>query len=287
MRRILAVVSDTHGGHKFGLCNPDVTLYDEDAEGNLTPYSPQLTAVQGHLWELYLEGIGQVVELAGDDPVTVIHVGDPTHGNKHPEQLMSTRAADQLLIAAANWAPWFEQVRNLGQVRLTVGTGSHEFGEGSASILIADALMREYGEVDIRAVYHGLADIGGVTVDYAHHGPGAGIRSWLHGNNVRYYLRDLMMREVMRGNQPPDLVLRGHVHTRSFERVSVETAEGLYESAILVMPAMCMLTDYARQVTRSVMTVTNGIAIFEILEERLSAPTFVTRTVDVRTKEVL
>jgi len=66
---------------------------------------------------------------------------------------------------------------------------------------------------DIKMCQHGLLDIDGVTIDYAHHGPFPGSRSWLKGNIARYYLRDLMMREIMNGNSPPKLVVRAHYHT--------------------------------------------------------------------------
>lgn len=286
MRRILAVMADTHAGHKFGLCNPDVILFDETPEGDLEPYQPNLTASQEHLWEINMQAVERAAEFAGDDPITLVHLGDPTHGNKHPEQLMSNRLADQLLIAEANLLPWL-RIPQMQKVRLTIGTGAHEFGEGSATMMIATDAQKSFPELSVRAVYHGLADIDGVVIDYSHHGPGAGLRSWLHGNNVRFYLRDLMMREIMAGNQPPDLVLRGHVHTRSFERMTIEAGDSCYESSILVMPSMCMMSDFARQVTRSTYSITNGIALFEIVDGRLSAPEWIARTVDIRTKEVL
>ena len=55
MRSILAFLSDTHGGCKFGLCNPETVLYDEDEQGNMVPYNPALTATQKFIWhEVYM-----------------------------------------------------------------------------------------------------------------------------------------------------------------------------------------------------------------------------------------
>ncbi len=51
MRSILAFLSDTHGGCKFGLCNPDTVLHDEDENGNLVEYHTTLTATQRYIWE--------------------------------------------------------------------------------------------------------------------------------------------------------------------------------------------------------------------------------------------
>ena len=46
MRRIAVFFSDTHGGHRLGLMAPTIRLFDEDAEGQPAPYTPQSTAVQ-------------------------------------------------------------------------------------------------------------------------------------------------------------------------------------------------------------------------------------------------
>jgi len=108
MRKILVVFSDTHGGHRLGLMNPHVTLYDEDEHGNLTPYTPRSTATQKYLWKMYRADIRRVKKLAAGDPIVLFHNGDLTQGNRHPAHLVSTRMADPILIAKANMVPWLD-----------------------------------------------------------------------------------------------------------------------------------------------------------------------------------
>ena len=60
----------------------------------------------------------------------LVHNGDLTWGRKYPSELVSTRTADQLLIAVANLEPW-GAYPNMHTVRLVHGTDSHAFGEGA------------------------------------------------------------------------------------------------------------------------------------------------------------
>lgn len=258
-RSILVVLSDTHGGNKAGLMHPGVILFDEDQNGNPVPYTPEPTATQSYLFDLYQRNIAATLELAAGDPIDVIHNGDLAQGNKYPQSLVSTRVSDHILIAEANLAPWLE-IPNVRSVRLAVGTGAHEFGEGAATIMVASLLKRRYPERDIAAAYHGLVDYDGCLVDYSHHGPHPGSREWLKGNVARFYLRDLMMREVMAHNTPPHLVLRAHFHTYVREVLEVSG----YESTLIITPSYCFMTDHARQATRSQHMISVGQVVFEI-----------------------
>lgn len=283
MRRIIVGAgSDFHGGSKFGLMNPDVILYAEDRDGNLSPWHPSPTAAQEYLWELYLSGIERTRALAGDDEIIMIHNGDECHGNTHPQSLVSTRIADQFLIAEANFRP-FLALPKVKRARLVAGTGAHNFLEGSSTMIVAQLLAARLPKMDIRPVYHGLLDLDGFTVDYAHHGPHPGSRNWLEGNVARYYLRDLMWSEIRRGRKPPDLVLRGHFHQPVIETLRVDG----YTSTLMILPSMCLIDDYTRQATRSASSVTNGITNFEIVDGKLLDIYQYNETLDIRTHEVL
>lgn len=263
--------------------HPDTILYSEDEDGNLTPWRPRLTATQEHLWGLYTNGLELIKGLAGPDRTIFLHNGDETHGNKHPQSLVSTRMADQLLIADAFFTTALSTLPNLARVRLVAGTGAHNFQEGSSTMIVARLLQGAFPALNIKPVYHGLMDIDGFAVDYSHHGPHPGSRVWLNGNIARFYLRDLMMNEIMAGRKPPQLVIRGHYHTPVIETVTMNGCT----STIVIMPAMCVLDDYARQATRSVFRITNGLFAFEIDGTRLVDIHQLTDTLDVRTKEQL
>lgn len=281
MRSILVVTTDRHSGGKLALLNPDTVLYYEDENGeDGDPYKPNLTASQKYLWELYSSGIKDVVKLAHGDPIHVLDLGDQTQGNKHPAALVTTRLSDQIVIADYNMRPWFDY-KNVKSFRQVIGTGAHNFEQGSSEFLLAQILEARYPKVNIKSFYHGLIDYNGVIVDCAHHGPGVGSRNWLKGNVARFYLRDLMQREIMSGERPPDLVLRGHYHDQCHE--ALET--GGYTSNLYVIPSFSMLGDHAMQVMSSPMKITNGFVYFEIIDGKIVNTVKHYKTQDVRTVE--
>jgi hypothetical protein len=161
-------------------------------------------------------------------------------------------------------------------------------GEGSTVIRIAETLRFKYSFDGISVYHHGLIKSDGVAIDVAHHGPNAGKRYWLGGNVAKFYLQDIMMWEVARGERPPDLVLRGHRH----QVVNVVTTlltpkmNDYYESRLIVVPPLCMMSDHARKVTESKYLVTVGGVLFVIEDGVLSRPIFVMHTIDVRTEDV-
>ena len=282
MRHIVAVLSDTHGGFTLGLMNPAVTLYDETKDGELVPYQPEPTASQDYLWELYSGHVSKLREIAGADPVTVIHNGDLTHGNKHPSALVSDRMANQIIIGVSNLAPLME-IPNVKHTLIVAGTEAHNFGQGSSEILATEILRQKYPERDISVLYHGVVEVSGVIIDYSHHGPYPGSREWLRGNVVRLYLKDLMLREIINGRNPPALVLRGHYHQHVEEVVTT----GIYSSRLIVTPAYCMLGDYAHQAARSPDSVTNGMIAVEIVDGKIVEIHRLMKTVDIRTRKVI
>jgi len=285
-KRVIVVgISDTHAGHRLGLCNPDVKL-KEIVGDEIVEYSPKLLEVQKWLWEVYMWGIQQCTKLAGNDHIVLIHNGDPTHGKASSFELMSTRMADQPLIARANIEPWL-QYKNVKAVRFTVGTGIHEMGEGSSSLLVAELLSKQYPDMNIQVVYHGLINIDGFLIDFSHHGPNIGSRKWLEGNELRYYLRSLVIGEIMAGKVPPHLVLRGHYHTYRREFLETSTNGKYYESWIVLLPGFTFKDDYTRRATRSEFKQGVGMVAFELLDGQLYRIHRFMKTVDIRTKELL
>jgi len=281
-RVILVAMSDPHGGHKLGLLNPKTVLWDED--GN--DYHPTLNKTQQYLWKVYMTAKEEVVKLAGKDEIVLLSLGDLSQGDKYLSEQISTRMSDQIQMAVWGFEPWVK-LPNVKKVRIAKGTGSHSFGEGSTEILVGSILGEKYNKKNIKVLDHGLANIGGLSVDYAHHGPYPGSRNWLQGNVARYYLRSLMQDEINAGEIPPDLVLRGHYHTYIKELLNIQ-ANGLsYESMLCILPSMCMPGNWTRQATRSVSRITNGVIAFEILDGKIYQAHKFTSTLDIRTREKL
>jgi hypothetical protein len=282
LRKIVAHVTDRHGGHKLGLMNPATLLYAQDDKGNLVPWRPELTPVQKYLWDIHETHILRTIYLADGRQIFFIDGGDMAQGIKYPQELVSTASADQIIIAAYNMYPWLE-FPNVNPVRLVSGTEAHEMGESSVTHLVAAQLSAKYEGRDIQVVHHGLMDVDGLDIDYSHHGPPPGRRIWLHGNEGRYYLRDIMMRHIMAGQKPPDIVLRGHYHTAVIEELRI----GEYKSHLVVTPSYCWLGAHGRQATRSAPEIINGMSAIEIENGKLvDIYQFVERR-DLRTKEKL
>ena len=288
-RVVVALMSDMHCGHQLGLMAPDTGLIDDD--GN--PWVPKLTKVQEYLHDLYISHINSVVALAGDDEIVVIHNGDATQGNRYPSRWVSERESDQVKIAAQALKPWLD-LPNVKTMRIMVGTGAHNYGRGSAEAALAELLQTMDKKTSIKALYHGLFTIAGVTFDVAHHGAYPGSRVWLMGNGPRFYLRSLMEEEMLNGRTPPRIVARGHHHVWRRETVRIELDAGTVESDIINTPSYTGLTDYAHQAARSPAWVTNGMAAIECVEAqcgpgrgRVVGIHRLTATLDVRTRENL
>jgi len=271
-----------HAGHKLGLLCPDVELTETDEQGQEAPWTPQPTATQEYLWALYQEHIARVQDIVGQSPVHLIHNGDLTQGDAYAEQLVSTRKSDQIMMAVANLEPWFEAGLNLRTVRLVHGTGSHVFREGTATVLVTEQLKALHSDADIRAIKLGLATVGERTIDYAHHGPGGGIRIWTAGNQLRYYARSIMLSAIAHGEQPPDVIIRGHFHHYLPETVHVQN----YTTEMILLPSYCGMGEYGRQATRSQSHVSNGLVIIEFRPGRPPSVIPLVKSVDQRTKEI-
>jgi hypothetical protein len=222
--------------------------------------------------------------LADGDPIFVFHVGDLTQGDTYPHQLVSTRMADQILIAAANMREWVQH-DNVDALRLVAGTGSHIFREGSSTVLVSEMLQSD--EVDVGVIGHGLADVRGIKIDYAHHGPSIGIRRWTEGNQLRYYLKSLMLEEITHGDLPPRLVFRAHFHELWRETVRLRLGNEWLVADIILLPSYCGMGEYGRQATRSKNVISNGLVAVEIEDGDLVQIHNFERQVDLRTEESL
>jgi hypothetical protein len=285
-RKILAIVSDLHGGHRHGLLNPDTELEEYDPINHVNRvYHPQLNPVQDYLWKIYTAQIKWVGELTKGDDLVVCFNGDMTAGNKHIDLLASDKLSDQMIIAHYNSEPWYK-LPDLRAVRYVKGTGAHEFGEGSSVSVLGKLSQGIHPDIDCAVSDHSLITINGMDVDISHHGPPPGSRKWLEGNEVRYYLRDLMMRDLMEGKIPPRMVFRGHYH--QYVQESLTISNGTFHTSTLILtPSFTFPNGYARKVVRSPSRITHGMVVVEIVDGQPLKIHPLLKTIDIRTKEIL
>jgi hypothetical protein len=286
MRTIGLCMSDTHAGFKYGLMNPEVELYDTDEEGNLTPYTPAATAVQKYFWQLYTDAIEAVRKFANGDPIVVIHFGDATHGDRYPHTLVSTEIADQPVIAVYNLRPILS-LPNVRSFRLTAGTEAHNFDDANAEKMIIDNVKLLYPSIDCELVIHGLGNIDGLEIEYAHQGAYTGSRHHLRGNVAHQFLRDKMTMELMAGRTPPKIYGYGHYHEwiRVSETISVGDKD--YTSNLIVIPSFNFPNLWTTAATRAQARFTHGVIALEIVDGKLTDVKRFTKTIDRRTKEIL
>lgn len=284
-RLIVPVWTDTHGGYSFGLLCPHTELPPLDDNNGWR--HPEMTATQIKLWEWAKQDISEVKKIAGKDPIFVLFVGDATQGTKIPDQyLVSPRMADQLIIARDTLGLWLEEKKVQG-MRMVKGTGWHVFQHGSAEITVAEMLKDKYKK-DVSAWYHMDLELGGVRFDIAHHGPNTGTRDWLKGNTLRYYIRSIVFDLLKDGQEPPDIILRGHYHDRCIEMLHTHLTERTIKTWGAVCPAYSLFTDdYTKRATRSKAKMTVGTLAIEIIEGRIVEVHDLTHVVDVRKREVL
>jgi hypothetical protein len=228
-----------------------------------------------------------LLDMAGTKGIKgVLHLGEQTQGNKIPVDMMSEVIADQIEIACANLRPWLK-IPGVKWVRLLPGTSWHEFGDGAAAKLTAAMLQKEYPKIDIKTYRHGLINIPcGKPIEIMHHGPSNSKRKWLEGNNLRYYLRDRMLREITAGREVPSLYLSGHVHVEGTEQLTIRAGGTWHNSAIVVMPPMCYLNDYAIKVSESSYEYVTGELVIRLTDGLPPALMPNYKVTDVRTEDV-
>lgn len=301
MRKIIALLADSHAGHLLGLCNPDWRLQDQDARGRLVERAPRFTAFQEWLWQKHLDNLKQLQRLAAGDPIVAFHVGDLTHGAKYPHQLSSTRQSDQIELACANLAPILA-LTNVVALRIVEGTAAHNLGEGTSEILAARLLKERHVGLDVAVLAHSAVRINGVACDIAHHGPSAGSRIDLRGNALRRYVQGRMLEALANHQEPPRLLVRAHFHqyVREVVRFCPDADDeepdepdddvldaGEYVTDALILPALCGLSEHGRQATRSLPRITVGMVAVETVDGQMSAAWPFLHTADLRTVEEL
>src|SRR3990167_9885082 len=184
MRKIIVNIADSHAGHEHGLCNPATPLRRKNDKGDWYIYYPQLNEIQKYLFWLLRQGVKAVARLARGDEIIVTHGGDPAHGNKYIDAVFEKHPANQIRMAVYNMMPFLE-LPNVTRIEYWTGTPAHEFGDSSATDLLAEWTHLIRPDINISYVDHGLADVDGFLIDYEHPGPPAGRRAHLKGNEAR------------------------------------------------------------------------------------------------------
>lgn len=244
-------LGDSHCGLKYGMLMPETIYHEKGPTGELVPYRPEMTETQKLLLRIYEDGIQSVRELAQDDDIVVIHGGDICHGNRHPDQLQTTRVSDQAFAGADVLKRW-AQIPNVRAIRIAMGTDAHNIGEGSLELLVSEMVNQAHPAHNVKISTHWKLDIAGVTFDVAHHGPGPGMRFWTSGNVFSLYVRSLVDTDIIElGEEPVDVVLRYHTHTYCPVSPWYCYRKGWRQTLGFIHPPMCGMNFYGVKATQS------------------------------------
>lgn len=259
----IVIEGDTHAGHRHGLCPSVMTVKDKD-DGEDVDIYPNLNAVQKRLLAIREANLSKLPELVKRKPWLYIHMGDQVNGEKYIDDAMEIGRYKQTMIAYHNMAPILDL--NPKYVRIAAGTPSHD---NDTDLILADYYQQHYPKLDIRTAWHGLTAFHGYRIDHKHHGPNGGYRNWTKGNAAWHYLRSEVMDECNAGREPPSLYLRGHIHVDLWVTFRHKWRGKWYTSDLVTVPSMCGVGCYARQAIRNLKSVTNGMTIIEIRDDRL------------------
>jgi len=241
-----------------------------------------LNAEQEFIWDVRKEALKGAKKIAKKQPVTFLHLGDVVQGFKHTAKYVSASPYAQQCIANKNVEPVFDTL-NVERTRFVYGTMAHD-GTYHDGIRAITAHTKGFCP-DTKMLRHGLIDVGGTLIDYSHHGSGKGRRTWLKGNEMRYYTKSIMSQELKRGRKPPDVMLRGHFHGFHWETVRERINNQWYTTELILVPSFCGLGAYGQQVTRSEYMINNGAIMLDI-GDRVNVHDWVIER-DLRTKEVI
>lgn len=280
-RAIIPLLADLHSGSEHGLLAPHTRFWKMGADGRRYRYKPGMTERNKHLYNLFIHGLKKTVDLADGDEIIPFMLGDATQGGRFPGELITARYSDQVVSAFDNLSIVC-QMPNVHRMFLAYGTGVHVGGEGSSEEIIARWLELKHG-IKSTFCYHGVATVAGCQIDYAHHGPGSGIRQWTRGNIARIYLTSHVNDDLQYFKKPPRVYIRAHYHVRVIEERQI----GNNWYTIIVAPPFVMPGEYPIKVTQSnAYRVTNGVIALEIIDGDLYKVHEFTKTVDLRTRTV-
>ena len=286
-RRIVLAVADTHGGHSLGLLNPDACVIWVEDEWGMGEYVPPIpTKVQERLWPLFIDTKNEVVKYADGCEIIVLHVGDPTHGEKHPGgNIPGLDLEAQRMIAYWNLVPLLE-LPNVTKMRMFTGTPAH-VEPGRADANVATKLAKRFPNKEVVAVHHTRSYVGDALFDGAHTGPHGGSRDWLEGNVALLHLRDRIYRDRRAKKTPADVYLRAHRHV--YRHVTLNDMWWHKPSAhhLVIVPSFCGFTSYARSATQSDPELVNGMVTFEVVGGKLREILPWVDYTDLRMEEVL
>lgn len=199
----LNFISDLHGGSTTGLMPRVGTRFVEDETIEVYPTDLQLLLIE-HWEDMWRRWFSVPYPLA-----TVLN-GEAIDGGTHhgTHQCWTPDVLEQADNMARMLLPYRRQCDRWYQTR---GTEAHVGKSGGWDEWVA----REIGANDANGRFASnylKLEISGILCDVQHHGPNVSKYEWLRENTARQYAKGIVANYITRGERPPDIIVRSHVH---------------------------------------------------------------------------
>src|SRR3990172_2403213 len=218
-------IGDVHVGSTIGLAPPKWSTYDGQ---NVIEHTQ--SPLQKLIWQHWQASWGR--QLKSGLPLVVFNLSEDIDGNHHQtHQIWSQDPREQADVAISMFLPYRQKCVRWYACK---GTPSHVGQSATWDEYIAKELGADVPpDGGGFSSYSLKAKVSNVNFDVGHHGPRPGHRPWTLGNNARSYALSIVMAYILRGEQPPDVIMRGHVHKCLHETVRVAG----HECQMIVSPA--------------------------------------------------
>ena len=228
----LVILADTHSNHKMGLNPPQVTLEEGDSWG--------ACEIQKRTWASYMDLLGKVKKIKGVKIGLVngdyIDIDEKNRTN----QIISRDEATITTIGSEVIDPLAKLCKKMYFVR---GTEAHVGKGGSAEELIASDFDNAVVCPDTKkkSWWHLLLDLDGVRFDIAHHPQSGGSGRPMNTQSaIDRLASDTLFNYANRGEQPPDLVIRSHIH-------KYLDSQNAFRVRAIITPPFTLLGAFARR----------------------------------------
>jgi hypothetical protein len=231
----IIVISDTHIGCQFGLCNPDIRM-PLDGGGFYKPSDNQVKVWK--IWKIFWEE--WVPMVTKKEPYILVHNGDAIDGNHHKNTTQITHnITDQIKIAEVILSPVIRNSAGYYHIR---GTEAHVGKSAQDEEMLAkqlNAIRDDYGNYSRDEMW---LKLGEELIHFSHH---IGITSSAsyESTAVHKELVEAYNEAGRWGEQSPDCIVRSHRH-RAYE-IRIPSENGM--AIAFVTPGWQLKTPFVHR----------------------------------------
>lgn len=266
MRQIIAIASDLQCGGTTAICPPKVELDD----GGIY----QASKLQKSVYKFWVDIWKDVKEVAGDDEILFVFVGEPGDGNHHRTPQIWTQRITEQAGAALTCLNIPSQLAN--KVYCLRGTPAHS----DMTFDIDDIVAKELGAHKLKAHYTLELEVQGIKFFFKHKGPPPGTKEHTFADGIRRELRDQFYKSIRRGKKPPQYYVWAHYHQKTYATYDVEYKGEDMTLHGYIVPGWQLSTAYISSLIKGEEIIQIGILYF-VVEDGVITHHWIVDTRDV------